>query len=224
MSGILPSDISVYLDLVPSANQKPNFLAALSACVQPISDITAFLGTINADFDIDNAVGVQLDILGVIVGRTRALLLPVSGVFFSFDSATLGFDGGIWQAGSVTELYEIPDSQYRTVLRMKIANNQWDGSLPSAYTILNDLFSGTPFVPFIEDHGNKTLSIGLSGSPPDPLTFALLTQGFFDLRPAGMQIQGYITPSVPGPMFGFDLENTMFAGFDTGAWAIHTLP
>lgn len=223
MSGYVPADITAYTDLVPSANQKPNFLAALSACIQPLADISAFLNGLPSDFDLDNAAGVQLDILGFWIGRARALLLPVSGVFFSFDSPTLGFDAGIWQYGSATSIFELPDAQYRTVLRMKIASNNWDGSIPGAYTILNVLFAGTPYTPFIEDHGNLTMSIGLAGSPPDALTMAILTQGFFDLRPAGVRISDYITPSVPGPMFGFDLENDLFAGFDTGGWAIHTL-
>ncbi len=222
MSAIFPADITAYTDLVPTANQKPNFLAALSACVQPIADIAAFLGTVNEAFDLDNAEGAQLDILGVLIGRNRSLRLPVSGVFFSFDTAGLGFDEGIWQYGSQTQIFELPDGQYRTVLFMKVANNSWNGSVPAAYAILNDLFAGTPYTPFIVDNGNKTLAIGLGGSPPDALTFALLSQGFFDLRPATYQVIVYITPSVAGPMFGFDLDTTLVTGFDSGAWAIFT--
>lgn len=222
MSAIVPADITAYTDLVPTANQQPNFLAVLSACVQPIADIAAFIGSINEAYDIDNAEGAQLDTLGVLVGRSRALKLPVSGVFFSFDTAGLGLDEGVWQYGSETQIFDLPDAQYRTVLFMKIANNSWNGSLPAAYAILNELFAGTPYTPFIVDNGDKTLDIGLAGSPPDALTFAILTQGFFDLRPATYRVANYVTPSTTGPMFGFDLNTTLVAGFDAGAWATFT--
>jgi hypothetical protein len=224
MSAITPSDITAYTDLVPAANQTPNFLAALSACVQPLSDITAFLGSLNAAFDINEAVGVQLDTLGLLVGRNRSLLLPVSGIFFSLDTVGLGLDEGIWQVGSQTQIFALPDAQYRSVLLMKVANNSWNGSLPDAYSILNTVFAGTPYVPFIIDGGNKTLAIGLAGIPPDALTFAILTQGFFDLRPSGYQISDYITPSVAGPFFGLDMETSLVSGFDVGAWGVYTAP
>ena len=55
--------------------------------------MTAFI----TEFDIDEAIGVQLDILGKWIGRTRVVSQPISGIYFSFDTDGLGFDQGVWQ-------------------------------------------------------------------------------------------------------------------------------
>lgn len=227
MSTYVPADISGYLDLVPSANQKPKFLAVLSALLQPLADQQAVLESMPSGvFDIDTAVGQQLDMIGEWIGVTRNLRVPLTGIFFSFDAAGLGFDQGLWQSQYIPSdgLEQLPDAQYRLVLKTKIANNQWDGSLSQAYAIFNELFSGSAFTPFIKDNGDLTMEMGLAGGLVDPLTFALLTQGYLDLKPAGVTMVDYITPSVAGPIFAFDMNTSLFAGWDTGAWSTHTLP
>jgi len=51
------------------------------------------------------------------------------------------------------------------------------------------------------------------------VSLALLTQGHIGLRPAGVQIEAYVTQSVPdAPLFGLDVENGVMAGLDVGAW------
>ncbi|OYV51320.1 MAG: hypothetical protein B7X10_00805 [Burkholderiales bacterium 21-58-4] len=225
MSGYVPANISGYLALVPSANQKPKFLAVLSAVIQPFADMQSLCSTMPSPvFDLDYAVGQQLDMLGEWIGVTRNLEVPLTGVFFSLDTAGLGLDEGIL-FGPYTPsdgLEQLPDEQYRLVLRVKIANNHWDGSLEGAYTLLNALFAGKVFTPFIQDLGDMTMSMGLAGGLVDPVSFALLTQGYLDLKPMGVTMVSYITPSVSGPIFALDLENTLFAGLDVGALATIT--
>lgn len=225
MSGYVPADISAYLALVPSANQKPKFLAVVAALVQPFADMQALVSQMPFPiFDLDEAEGEQLDMLGEWIGVTRDLEVPLTNVFFSFDTAGLGFDEGVWESPFTPSdgLEQLPDAQYLLVLKMKILNNSWDGSLQGAYTIIDLLFAGSAFTPFIKDNGDMTMEMGLSVGLVDPISFALLTQGYLDLRPSTVQMLDYITPSVAGPIFAFDLSTPLFAGFDTGAWGTIT--
>jgi hypothetical protein len=222
----MSADISAYVGLITSEHaSKPKFVALVSDLVQPTADMIAAATSLDSLFDLDTAVGQQLDFVGQWVGLTRSLKTPITGVFFSLDIAP-GLDAGIvWTPYTPTEgLEQLPDEQYRTVLRARILNNQWDGSLSNAYAILQALFGGTPYTPFLQDNGDKTIYLGLTGAIPDALTLALLTQGLLDVRPATVRIIAYVTPSANAPIFALDIENQYFAGLDTGALAVFNPP
>lgn len=223
----MSGDITPYTDLLPSENkEQPNFRAALAAVLQPFADITAQIEGLVAAFDLDSAAGQQLDFIGQWIGLSRVLKLPITGVFFSFDTPGVGFDQGVWieQYQASTGLLELPDDKYRLVLFVKILNNVWDGSLGSAYSIYDALFASINYVPFIKDNADGTMELGIANKVPDALTKALLEQGYLNVKPAGVQVVDYITPSQDGPIFAFDVNTQYFAGFDTGAFSIHTAP
>lgn len=68
----MSASITEYTDLVPVANSsQPDFMAMLAVSVQPFADIRAFEDTINGLYDIDTAIGVQLDTLGLLIGVAR---------------------------------------------------------------------------------------------------------------------------------------------------------
>lgn len=68
----MTADITPYTNLVPVANSsQPNFMAMLAATVQPFADIVAFENSIPSLYDIDLAIGVQLDTLGMLIGVQR---------------------------------------------------------------------------------------------------------------------------------------------------------
>lgn len=220
------ADVTPYTGLVTSEhNTKAKFMAVISALVQPCADIVAALNSFPALFDIDKATGQQLDYIGQWVGRTRNLKVPITGVFFSLDVAP-GLDYGVvWTPYTPTAgLQSLPDDQYRLVLKARILNNQWNGSLSQAYAIYNALFVSSNYVPFVEDNSDLTMYVGFAGQIPDALTLAMLTQGLLNARPAGVQVIGYYTTSANGPIFALDIENANFAGLDVGAVAILNAP
>jgi hypothetical protein len=216
-------DVKPYLDLVPSENRgKSNFIDALTQLLQPLVDNSVTLESILLSFDIDSAVGNQLDIIGQWVGRTRYLKTPLSNVYFSLGSSSLGFGQGVWKGpfDPSSGLLALPDYVYRTYLKAIILSNQWDGTIPSAYKIWDALFSGTGFTMFIVDNGDMTMYMGLIGGQIDAVTLALLTGGYLDLRPGGVEVVGYITSSIPStPIFGFGLNTSSIGGFGVGSWA-----
>lgn len=216
------ASVNTYIALLAAEHvDKPKFVATVTGLVQPMVDLINLLQSIPDKFDLDLAVGVQLDIVGLWVGVTRFVSVAIPNVFFSFDTENLGFDQGTWFApgDSTSGLVTLPDDAYRTLLRARIANNQWDGTIPSAYAIFDALFAGTGQNILIQDLGGMHMLLALTGPIPDALTKAMFVSGLLNVKPAGVRIDKYVTPTVPStPFFGFDVQNSSIAGFDTGAW------
>ena len=218
--------IDQYTGLITSEHaDKPDFLATVSGLCQPLVDSANAALSLSAWFDLDNAHGAALDVLGKWIGISRTVRVQITGVYFSFDSTGVGFDEGIWQGpyDPSSGLVSLPDSFYLILLRAKILNNQWRGSIADAYTLMNLAFAPYGFQLFIQDNCDMTMYEGLVGSvPPPPIVTALFNQGYLDVKPAGVKIINYVTQSQPGPIFAFDVENEYFAGFDFGAFANFT--
>ena len=76
---------------------KPKYIAtvqAVASCFLGAGDASVSL---TKEFDLDSAIGAQLDVIGEWVGVTRDIPTPLTGVYFAFDTAGLGFDEGAWQ-------------------------------------------------------------------------------------------------------------------------------
>jgi Protein of unknown function (DUF2612) len=215
-------DISKYVALVTSQHaDKPKFMALLALLVQPIADIIALLESMPDAFDLDKAIGVQLDTVGLWVGVTRNVTVPLPNVYFSLDQAGVGLDQGTLQGpfDPKTGLLSLPDDAYKTLLRATIASNHWDGTIPGAYTAWNTLFAGTGFGILIQDANNMSMVYALTGPVPDAVTLALFTGGYLSLKPATVRISNFLTPSVPNaPYFGIGVENMAIAGLDNGTF------
>jgi len=215
------ADIATYTALVTSEhNQKPDFMAVVEALAQPMVDLQNVLDSMPGKFDLDNAVGVQLDDVGLWVGISRNVSVPLSGVYFSLDTVGLGFDQGSWKGpfDPDTGLTRLDDETYRLAIRAKIGANHWDGTLGSSKAILDSIFGGGTFV-FIQDNQDMSMTIGIAGVVPSAVFLALLANGLIPLKPEGVRINIVIVTSVDGaPIFGFDMSNNLVAGFDAGAW------
>jgi hypothetical protein len=213
--------VAAWLSRVTSKFQsKPNFMNTVAVTVQPLADTLTQLSLIPSLYDLDSAVGSQLDVVGEWVGITRYVQTPLTGVYFSFDTVGVGFDQGTWFGpyDSTTGATRLGDDTYRTLLRAKIAANHWDGTKPGAYAAWAALFPAT-FDVLIQDTGGMHMAYALLGPTPDAVTLALFTQGYLSLKPSGVQIDAFMTPSVPStPYFGFDAQNSSVSGFDVGAW------
>ena len=78
--------MSKYTELITNYHAtKPKFLAHVDLMTRPLIDVAAATRGLISAFDIDSAVGVQLDILGLWIGRSRVVSQPISGVYFSWD-------------------------------------------------------------------------------------------------------------------------------------------
>ena len=193
----MSGDITAWTALVTSQHaDKPKFMASLAAVLQPLADMRDLVMGLPVSFDLDTAVGAQLDVVGLWVGVGRALAIPITDVFFAFDTVSVGWDEGSWWSpgDDTTHLYNLPDDQYRTLLRAKIVANHWDGTIPGAYAAWDTLFAGTGYSIKITDLGGMQMNYELTGPVPDVITKTLFTGGYLDIKPAGVQIATYTTP------------------------------
>lgn len=213
-----------YTSLITSEyNQQPNYMTTLQMTLQPIADNIAVMQSMPTLYDLDTAVGVQLDAVGAWVGVSRDISVPLTGVYFSLDTAGLGLDEGTWfsQFDPDSGLVVLPDEDYRTLIRARIARNQWDGSIPGAYAVWDALFAGQDIGILIQDLENMHMIMALTGSIPSAVTLALFRGGYLAMKPEAVHVDAYLTPSVPDtPYFGFDVENSAISGFDAGAWGL----
>lgn len=238
------ADVSKYQALViPEHAKAPKFLALITALTQCFVDNQNVVGELPDDYDLDNAVGVQLDRVGLWVGVSRRIATPLSGVYFSFGIVGLGFGQGVWRGpfDPATGIVNLDDETYRLLLRAKIGANHWDGTLAGSKAILANIFqTGTPggelydsggygagpyggaegsgtFI-FIDDHQDMSMTVGVSGNIPSALFLALLTGGYIPIKPAGVRANYEITSVDGAPLFGFGAQNPYIAGFGIGAW------
>lgn len=220
--GPASGDTTSYTGLIVSQhNQRPKFMDTVENNVQPYADNIAVMSSMPFLFDIDIATGDQLDIDGQWIGVTRDVAIPLNDVYFSFDSPGLGFNQGTWfsQFNPIGGIIRLSDEAYRTLLRARIANNQWDGTIPGAYAVWDLAFQGTGIGILIQDLGTMHMLLALTGPVPDAVTLALFRGGYLNIKPAGVKVDAYFTPTVPdAPYFGFDIQNDAIAGFDSGAW------
>lgn len=218
----MSADISNYVGLItPQHADKPKFIATITVGAQPVADAQALLNSMVGLFDVDAATGAQLDAVGVRVGASRLLSEPLTGVYFSFDMSGVGFDQGSWLGpfDPTSGLVALPDDTFRVLIKAVIAANQWDGTIPGAYAVYAELFTALGGQIVIFDNQDMSITIGYMGPSLTAVVLALLTGGYLSLRAAGVSITGYVTPSIiDTPFFGFDAQNDVIAGFDTGSW------
>src|ERR1700749_1053394 len=130
-----------YSDLLTSEYENsPNFIQTVQLTANAIGDITALLQSLPAQFDLDAAIGSQLDVDGQWIGFPRTIggVLLVQFFGFADDATALTFGelGNPSTGGRFLELGEstsstatLADPEYRILLRAKILQNDWDGSI-----------------------------------------------------------------------------------------------
>lgn len=210
-----------YLDLITSAwRQKPKFTAMIEADTKPSVEVQNLCLQMIPLFDLDIAEGDQLDIIGEWVGISRNIAIPIppTDITFSWDGTDAnGWDYGTWESPqNESNITTLPDEQYRTVIRAKIAANKWDGSIQNAYEVWDSVF--TQFQVLIKDNQDMSYELGFYGGIVDSLTLALILEGYIPLKPAGVRLAGVFTPANDGPLFAWDTESEFLAGWDEGSW------
>ena len=222
--------MSKYTDLITNYHAgKPLFYQHVDLSTRPLTDVsTSLMGLITA-FDIDTAAGVQLDILGEWIGRKRNVSVPISGIYFSFDTEGLGFDQGVWQGPYDPDngYTALSDETYRVILKAKIAINNWDGTNDTLPPILDTALAGSGIRMQIVDNQDMTISIWvfpeIDISQVSLELIAAIKQGYLTVKAAGVwggsiELPAVETPSEGNRFFGFDMDNDYIAGFDDGSW------
>lgn len=211
--------VNTYLNLITSEHRdKPDFVSVVSTEVEVSVRIQEVLASMIPKFDIDLAVGDQLDIDGEWVGLSRNVKVPITGIYFEWDGdAGIGWEFGTWKGefDPSTGVIPLPNDIYRMLQKGKIAANHWDGTTPGAYAVWRIAFPDSQIV--IQDNQDMSMIVGVAGMPLNSLLKALISQGYIPLKPEGVRVT-YAFVTVDAPMFGFDIESDNVDGWETGAW------
>ncbi|SFU71333.1 DUF2612 domain-containing protein [Alicyclobacillus macrosporangiidus] len=168
--------ISKYLSLITSQHSsQPKFMAWLSAALQKVDDGMTMLSSMPSAFDLDTAVGAQLDVLGQIIGQPRNIGVPLT------NSSSI-----------------LDDEHYRMVLRAKIARNQWDGSIPQIYDIWDNAFPGTQ-LQLIDDQ-DMTMQAVITNLT-DNMSVELVTAGLIIPKPMGVTLSIVANTVISEPVY-----------------------
>jgi hypothetical protein len=205
--------------------ESPKFLAYLEGLLGYATTLEAVLDTISKQSDIDVAEGVNLDVLGDIVGISRIIPFSIPLQFFGFtDSVPVGMpygeDGHIEIGSRFREEGELAtassvlnDIEYRPLIRAKIIKNHSHGTGEDLIAGLKFIFDTDLII--IDDNMNMTIDIAIGRN----LTF--LEKALFDLdilpRPAGVRINQKETFVLNG-YFGFE-DQAGAQTFDIGILA-----
>lgn len=156
--------IDKYLNSVTSQHRdKKKFIAWLSSSLTIIDHAYIMTKNIDNDFDLDNALGVQLDMLGQSIGRKRML------TFQPLNDHNPVMD----------------DETYRLVLKAKVAMNNWDGKTESAYGIWDNTFKDIGLQ--IQDNQDMSMTAYVTGYV-NQIRQDLIQHGYIVPKPEGVKI------------------------------------
>lgn len=180
-----------YLSLITSQYKgKPHFQSFLLAFLNKADDLGNCADTITQAFDIDNAVGTQLDILGEILGLSRQLnFQPQNGPS------------------------EMTDEYYRLCLQCRVIYNSWDGSRKGLENSLQFAFPSAAFI--LVDNQDMSINIVYQSGEADAYSLELLNHGYMLPKPSGVRVNYSINKSV---LFGWDSASGVLYGWDIGTW------
>jgi hypothetical protein len=215
------ADIADYIKLIPPYHRnQPKFVAAMQLTLQPYVDLQNALADMPLKFDLDLAVGVQLDRIGERVGISRQIPVPIQNLFFSFGDELRGWGRGIWKGpyDSGSSLFALGDETYRRLLRAKIAANRWNGTVEQAEEIYRLFFNNPYSLIFVQDNCDGSQTVAISGAIPDSVSLSILSQELIPLKPQAIRTYYTVTTVGNRPVFGFGVNNDFIGGWGTGTW------
>lgn len=218
----MPKSITNYTSRITNYNSShPNFMTTLAASLQPLVDVDGVVSSLPADFDIDTAVGAQLDVVGQWVNLSRKVNVPIPNPWFSFGDISRGWGRGIWKQpyDTGTTAKNLDDDAYRRILKARIGANLWDGTTSEAYSVLVSFFeAGGQTKVIVDDKNQMQVIYALSRHIPDSVSLELFRGNYLPLSPAGVKTYHFVSSVDNTPIFGFGLSNSKIAGWGGGSW------
>lgn len=217
------ADIETYLARVTGAHSdKPKFMAMLDLCLRPMVEAQDLVASFVADFDLDQAIGAQLDVVGKWIGRSRLVETPIRDPWFRFGESARGLGRGIWKDrySPGTTLTRLDDDTYRRLLRAKIVANNWDGTRGAAEAAIRTFINQPDARVWLDERPDIGDALCCSGHWL-PLVFCfMLEQNQIPVKVAGARRSYYFVSVDRSPMFGFGVDNDFISGLGVGAWGV----
>lgn len=195
---------------------KPALEALIRALFPPINTLDGALEQLTTLRWLDTASGAQLDGIGTIVGQPRTISQAIYLAFFGFVSQPAGRAFGVAPmrrenqpfAAAVT----LDDSNYRVLIRLKIALNNGHGTTEEIIAACLAIFDAEKVI--VENTGNASLTISI-GRVLDTSSILYADALGFIPRAAGVGVT--LIQFDPSHPFGF--SNQGYFGFGDGRMA-----
>lgn len=192
-----------YTTLITSLHaDKPAFVATVALTTGAFGDMYDTALELTRVFDVDTAVGVQLDIIGLWVGILRKQLVPVTGAFFSWNTTGLGWNEANWRGPYEPNegIVDLDDDTYRVLIKAKIGGNYWQGAFDEVQVIGSTVLQSAGVQCFVLDNMDMSTTVYILGAPTKVL-LEMINRGLVPPKAAGVKILGYILASSPGAPF-----------------------
>lgn len=188
----MKQDLTYYMKLVTSEyRNSKKFNAYLKKILEILCATDTTAEELIEAFNIDLAVGKQLDILGLIIGRGRTVnFQPKAGMSAVLD-----------------------DYYYRLILKAKIVWNHWNGTLPQLIESWQMLCPEGKILFF--DNQNMSMDVVLIGEFSQ-MEKELIDNGYIVPKPEGVRINFIVIESPDGiPLFSYGYDNELLGGYGT---------
>ena len=159
-------DIQRYLDGIESQYKtKPRYMAYVTAILEKVDPAHAAAKDMPAAFNVYDAVGSQLDVIGEIVGVDRKFPpVNIPGMPAYLD-----------------------DDSYRQVILSRIIQNQWDGTYGQFREMATATLAKTLNATY-RDNQNMTMGVSIEGQLT-PIMVELLVRGYILPKPMGVGME-----------------------------------
>lgn len=173
---------------------------------------------VRKSYDIDNASGEQLTVLGriVVVPRSFVGSMPMDpGLFDLTDGDEFGDDEAMFSALTIDQDGQLSDELYRLVIKAKIVRNNGDATIENILDGMNFLLPKADVLR-VTDGEDMSFSIEFYGQITNLERFALLNAGLVP-KPQAVRFNGFLE-GFEMVEFGdidaeFGDEDAEFAGF-----------
>lgn len=182
-----------YMKLITSEySLQPMFNSYVEAFLNQLSPVNNCYESFNILFNIESAVGDQLDKLGELVGISRSLPTSDPDIPAVLD-----------------------DDTFRRVIAAKILQNHWDGTLKGLESIFHAFYKDLPYE--VVDNQDMSYNVLLIDPSITKTEIALIEGGFIAPKPSGVKVNYQVLDST---LFGWDSSTNFIDGWDKGRWVV----
>ncbi|MCK9802081.1 DUF2612 domain-containing protein [Pseudomonas sp. MAFF 302030] len=155
--------------------------------------IEAAAQAVRKSYDIDTAVGEQLNVIGRIVVAPRSFVgaMPMNpGLFDLTDGDEFGDDEAMFSALTIDQDGQLSDDLYRLVIKAKIVKNNGDATIENILDGMNFLLPKANVLR-VTDGEDMSFSIEFYGQITNLERFALLNAGLVP-KPQAVRFNGFL--------------------------------
>ena len=156
--------MDTYLErITPQHKVQPKFMAGVAAKLEALGGVMELALELPRACCLDEAEGAQLDTLGRWIGVGRTLPYNPS------DGSSPVMD----------------DSAYRAMLRARVAQNNWDGTIAALPGIWANVYPGGGLA--VRDNQDMTMTVVLTGAVEGLSKLPAIAAGYVVPKPAGVR-------------------------------------